>query len=314
MKRALGKDEIGLVEGQLERLERALEMYRSGIAGSARDIRAKVVAIKYRPVPNGKVKPTLFAAWQAPAAPSIGVGSCPEMPAQPSPGWSNASADDPTVIAILVFGLRDAALDAAIDLVIDTQRRGRSFAPVFLTDSADLRTFLNRGYAFEYFPSKTYRTESGSVDWSRAFARIRFIYRKWGVAGAMDLSAPDDLALSPMAAGGDARDARQAEAGAAGKARGTPRKATSGKETRSRAARARASELDRLAAMVRASGLFDEAWYLEMNPDVARSGADPVMHYIEAGAAEGRNPHPLFDTNYYGEQLLRSRSGSRSSE
>jgi GT2 family glycosyltransferase/glycosyltransferase involved in cell wall biosynthesis len=48
--------------------------------------------------------------------------------------------------------------------------------------------------------------------------------------------------------------------------------------------------------------LFDEAYYCEMNPDVAQSGVDPFFHYITYGAAEGRDPHPLFDTSFYCER------------
>ncbi len=45
--------------------------------------------------------------------------------------------------------------------------------------------------------------------------------------------------------------------------------------------------------------LFDQDWYLSRNPDVAHSGANPIQHYFEFGASEGRNPHPLFDTKWY---------------
>ena len=44
-----------------------------------------------------------------------------------------------------------------------------------------------------------------------------------------------------------------------------------------------------------ASPLFDRDWYLAMNPDVAVAGADPWRHYLRHGAAEGRDPNPLFD-------------------
>ncbi|WP_172371420.1 glycoside hydrolase family 99-like domain-containing protein [Mesorhizobium sp. NZP2234] len=50
---------------------------------------------------------------------------------------------------------------------------------------------------------------------------------------------------------------------------------------------------------IRASGLFDLSWYLAQNPDVARSGKDPILHYIRHGAAESRNPSPDFDNEYY---------------
>ena len=36
--------------------------------------------------------------------------------------------------------------------------------------------------------------------------------------------------------------------------------------------------------------LFDAAWYLANNEDVERAGADPLDHYLECGATEGRLP------------------------
>jgi hypothetical protein len=57
--------------------------------------------------------------------------------------------------------------------------------------------------------------------------------------------------------------------------------------------------LQRQAAKIRASGLFDENWYLRTYPDVAQAGLDPVEHYVRFGFAEGRNPSPQFDTRWY---------------
>ncbi len=45
--------------------------------------------------------------------------------------------------------------------------------------------------------------------------------------------------------------------------------------------------------------LFDEAYYLRNNPDVAASGISPLLHYRQCGASELRNPHALFDAKYY---------------
>src|SRR5579862_6234313 len=45
--------------------------------------------------------------------------------------------------------------------------------------------------------------------------------------------------------------------------------------------------------------LFDPAFYLRKYPDVAAAGIDPLRHYLEYGAAEGRKPRPLFDPAYY---------------
>lgn len=47
------------------------------------------------------------------------------------------------------------------------------------------------------------------------------------------------------------------------------------------------------------TGLFDRAGYLQRYPDVAASGMDPVVHYYERGAFEGRNPCQWFDSAYY---------------
>lgn len=53
------------------------------------------------------------------------------------------------------------------------------------------------------------------------------------------------------------------------------------------------------AKVIRSSGLFDETWYRKRYPDVARSGMDPVTHYLKFGAFEGRDPGPGFDTRWY---------------
>ena len=45
--------------------------------------------------------------------------------------------------------------------------------------------------------------------------------------------------------------------------------------------------------------IFDTRWYLSQNPDVAATGINPLAHYLASGAAEGRDPHPLFDTDWY---------------
>jgi GT2 family glycosyltransferase len=41
--------------------------------------------------------------------------------------------------------------------------------------------------------------------------------------------------------------------------------------------------------------LFSVAWYLERNPDIAALGIEPVGHYARDGWRDGRQPHPLFD-------------------
>jgi ADP-heptose:LPS heptosyltransferase/GT2 family glycosyltransferase len=47
------------------------------------------------------------------------------------------------------------------------------------------------------------------------------------------------------------------------------------------------------------SGLFDAEYYLSANPDIAALNVDPLLHYLETGCHEGRNPNRDFDTAYY---------------
>src|SRR5271157_786159 len=47
------------------------------------------------------------------------------------------------------------------------------------------------------------------------------------------------------------------------------------------------------------STLFDAAWYLANNPDVAQAGVDPITHYLQYGAHEGRDPSESFNTSRY---------------
>lgn len=65
------------------------------------------------------------------------------------------------------------------------------------------------------------------------------------------------------------------------------------------ARRAGANNLARDIEILRGSGLFDRGGYLQMYPDVAASGMDPVEHYLRHGAHEGRNPSVWFDTGFY---------------
>jgi glycosyltransferase involved in cell wall biosynthesis len=47
------------------------------------------------------------------------------------------------------------------------------------------------------------------------------------------------------------------------------------------------------------SGLFDDRFYIESNPDVAAAEISPLEHFFYVGAFEGRRPNPLFDPAYY---------------
>ena len=47
------------------------------------------------------------------------------------------------------------------------------------------------------------------------------------------------------------------------------------------------------------SPLVDPVWYRRTYPDLRDTPIDVARHYLEHGAAEGRNPNPFFDTNFY---------------
>jgi GT2 family glycosyltransferase len=47
------------------------------------------------------------------------------------------------------------------------------------------------------------------------------------------------------------------------------------------------------------SVLFNKKWYLKSYPDVRESKVDPVVHYLNYGWKEGRDPSPKFSTKYY---------------
>ncbi|HVO60882.1 MAG TPA: glycosyltransferase [Terriglobales bacterium] len=61
-------------------------------------------------------------------------------------------------------------------------------------------------------------------------------------------------------------------------------------------------QLQQERQVVTDSGLFDAAWYLARNPDVATAGFDPLTHFLRHGAAELRDPGPSFCTRWYLEQ------------
>lgn len=58
--------------------------------------------------------------------------------------------------------------------------------------------------------------------------------------------------------------------------------------------------------LVKRIGIFDRAYYLEANNDVAQAGKLPLRHYVSYGDKEGRHPMALFDPVHY-----RSKARSR---
>lgn len=51
--------------------------------------------------------------------------------------------------------------------------------------------------------------------------------------------------------------------------------------------------------LISLSRYFDRNWYLSQNPDVAKSGVNPIKHYLSKGTLEGRNPSKHFNTKWY---------------
>lgn len=65
----------------------------------------------------------------------------------------------------------------------------------------------------------------------------------------------------------------------------------------------------RQVRLINASGLFDPAFYLMRNPDVAAAGVDPVLHYVMHGADQDRDPNPSFNTAAYKTQHPETTTG-----
>ncbi len=61
-------------------------------------------------------------------------------------------------------------------------------------------------------------------------------------------------------------------------------------------------QLEKDSRLIAQSGLFDVAWYLSQNPDVATHSANPIAHYLQHGAFEGRDPSRTFSSKWYLEQ------------
>lgn len=45
--------------------------------------------------------------------------------------------------------------------------------------------------------------------------------------------------------------------------------------------------------------LFNTGWYLARNPDVVASGVNPLLHFANSGGPEGRTPHPAVRADWY---------------
>jgi GT2 family glycosyltransferase len=59
------------------------------------------------------------------------------------------------------------------------------------------------------------------------------------------------------------------------------------------------SSLKREIKIIRTSVLFDPVWYITTQADLRGRKLDAVSHYVEYGASERRDPHPLFDAEWY---------------
>jgi len=57
--------------------------------------------------------------------------------------------------------------------------------------------------------------------------------------------------------------------------------------------------------LIIAAGLFNGDWYLHTNPDLNSLNIDPIIHYIQFGDLEGRNPNPYFDTVWYAKKYFK---------
>ncbi len=45
--------------------------------------------------------------------------------------------------------------------------------------------------------------------------------------------------------------------------------------------------------------MFDQSWYLSNNPDVVLANVNPILHFLQYGGLEGRDPGPNFSSKWY---------------
>jgi hypothetical protein len=62
-------------------------------------------------------------------------------------------------------------------------------------------------------------------------------------------------------------------------------------------------------AEFKATGLLDEVYYLQMNPDVAAAGEGAAEHFCQHGWQELRNPNRYFDLTWYQQQMPADQRG-----
>jgi len=89
-------------------------------------------------------------------------------------------------VGVLVLGLLGADLENVVQSVAEEQRKTRSFRPVFLTDQTDFRSFVVRGYAFEYLRRDGGHTGTSGSD--RVRPLLDFYSKKWGFSRTTDRS------------------------------------------------------------------------------------------------------------------------------
>lgn len=264
------RDRVELQFRQLETLNRALSQLAGGSA-------AAIVA---------PVLPQPAERWPQETVPLLDAESWwpssdrPAEPLVPTPGLAclSLAGSQIPVTAIIVFGLQDEALASVVHMISARQRRSLNFRPVFLTSSPDFSVFRSLGYAFEYLPEAVYGTQPHFGGTVRAQARMRLLQQKWAFDSTIDLTA--------RGAGADAGSGLTATDDVDA-APPTPA----------------ATTLDEQIALIRSSGLFDEAWYRERHPEIG--AADPIRHYLAEGAAKGFDPSPLFLTAFYARQMMK---------
>jgi len=268
---------------ELERLRARVEHYAQVLALMPDDGGADDVLLVARPAgaPDAAAAATRIARLAAPLQDIVGWPgkTRPRHALTPPPGFATQSLAETSVptLAVQVFGLAGDTLATIVAMIARRQQETRDFRPVFLTDSADLEPFRRHGFACEHLPAAFYGPADRPARFARR-ARLAALQRKWAFAGTLDLSA----------AGERPRHARTAVVT---------------QPVDEPAAEPQALDPAAMIAVIRDSGLFDEAWYLATYPVAA--GSDPVRHYLETGAALGYDPSPVFRTTFYVRQMIR---------
>ncbi|WP_417795813.1 hypothetical protein [Terasakiella pusilla] len=124
--------------------------------------------------------------------PDFYIESPSSGPLKGTPGYScyALKGKDLSIIGIAVFDHTQEELESIVSLIGDTQRKSRTFIPIFLTNNPVFSPFRSQKYMYEYFRTDpSLETCMADETLSRFLQeRFQYIIEKWGIDMIVDMS------------------------------------------------------------------------------------------------------------------------------